>query len=84
MTTISQNVYINKLDDIVNKFNSTYHRSIKMNPADVQSSIYIDFNKENHEEGPKFKCGNNVRISKDKNTFAKVYVPDWSEEVFCD
>ena len=35
MTSISQNVYINKLDDIVNKFNSTYHRSIKMNPADV-------------------------------------------------
>ena len=39
-----KNVYIDKLDDIVNKDNNTYHRTIKMNPVNVRSSIYIDFN----------------------------------------
>ena len=52
-----------------------------MKPADVKVRLYIDFNKENNE-GPKFKVGNHVRISKYKNTFAKVYVTNWSEEVF--
>ena len=44
-------------------------------PVDVKPSIYIDFNKENNKEGPKFKVGDNVRISKYKNTFAKGCVP---------
>ena len=42
MTSISKNVYINKLDDIVNEYNNTYHRTNKMKPADVKDSIYID------------------------------------------
>ena len=46
MTSISKNVYINKLDDIVNKYNNTHHRTIKMNPMDVKDNIYIDFGKE--------------------------------------
>ena len=46
MTSISKNVYIDKLDEIVYKYNNTYHRTIKMKPADVKSSMYIDFNKE--------------------------------------
>ena len=53
-----------------------------MKPVDVKASIYIDFNKWNNKECPKFKVGNHVRISKDKNVFAKVYVPNWSEEKF--
>ena len=53
-----------------------------MKPADVKSSIYIDFNKENNKEGPKFKFGDHVRISKYKSIFAKCYVPNYSEEVF--
>ena len=53
-----------------------------MKPADVKPSMYIDFNKENDKEGPKFKAGDNVRISKNKNISAKGYVPNWSEEVF--
>ena len=53
-----------------------------MKPVDVKASIYIDFNKQNNKECPKFKVGNHVRISKDKNVFAKVYVPNWSEEKF--
>ena len=54
MNSISENVYIDKLDDIVNKYNNTYQRIIKMKPVDVKSSIYIDFNKQNNKEGPKF------------------------------
>ena len=46
--------------------------------------MYIDFNKENNQERPKFKVGDNVRISKYKNIFAKDYVLNWSEEVFFD
>ena len=53
-----------------------------MKPTDVKSSIYIDFNKEKNKEGPKFKVGDNVRISKYKNIFAEGYTPNWSEEVF--
>ena len=46
MTSISKNVYINKLDDIVNEYNNTYHRTIKMKPVDVKDNTYIDFEKE--------------------------------------
>ena len=47
--TISKNVYIDKLGDIANKHNNTYHRSIKIKPAYVKLRIYIDFNKENNK-----------------------------------
>ena len=46
MTSISKNVYIDKLDDIVNKYSNTFHRTIKMKPIDVKSSTYIDSSKE--------------------------------------
>ena len=62
MTSISKIAHIDKLDDIVNKFNSTYHRTIKIKPVDVKPNMYIDFNKENNKEGPKFKFVNNVEI----------------------
>ena len=42
----------------------------------------IDFNKENNKEGPKFKVGDHVRVSKYKNIFAKGYITNWSEEDF--
>ena len=82
MTAISKNVYINKLDDIVNEYNSTYHITIKMKPVDVKDNTYTDFEKEVNNRHPKFKVGDNVRISKYKIIFAKGYIPDWSEEVF--
>ena len=82
MTAISKNVYIDKLDDIVNEYNNTYHRTIKMKPADVKDNTYIDFEKEVNDKDPKFKIGDHVRISKYKNIFAKGYMPNWSEEVF--
>ena len=82
MTSVTKNVYIDKFDDIVNKYNNTYHRIIKIKPVDVKSSTYINFDKDNNKEGPKVKVGDHVRISKYKNIFAKHYVSNWSEEVF--
>ena len=82
MTLISKNVYIDKLDDIVQKYNNTYHTSIKMKPADVKDNTYIGFKKDINYKDPKFKVGDHVRISKFKNIFAKGYMPNWSEDVF--
>ena len=62
MTSISKNVYIDKSDDIVNKYNNTYDRAIKMKPVNVKSSTYIDFNKDNSKKSTKFKIGDKVRI----------------------
>ena len=69
MTSISKNVYIDEIDEIVNKYNNTYNRIIKIKPVDVRSSLYIDFNEGNNKEGPKFKAGDYVRIFKYKNIF---------------
>ena len=82
MTSISKNVYIDKLDDIVDKYNNTYHTTIKMKPIDVKDNTYINTSKEINNKDPKFKVGDHVRISKYKNIFAKEYMPNWSEEVF--
>ena len=82
MTSISKKVYIDKLDDIVKKYNNAYHTSIKMKPVGVKDNTYIDFKKEVNDENPKFKVGDHVRISKYKNIFAKGYMPNWSEEIF--
>ena len=82
MTSISKNVYTEKLDDIVGEYNNTYHRTIKMKSHDVKDNTYFDFNKEVIDKDPKFKVGVHVRISKHKNIFAKGYTSDWSEDVF--
>ena len=82
MTSISKNVYIDKLDDIVDEYNNTYHTTIKMKPIDVKDNTYINADKEINNKDPKFKVGDHVRISKYKNIFAKGYMPNWSEEVF--
>ena len=82
MTSISKNVYIDKLNDIVNEYNNTYHTTIKMKPIDVKDNTYINIDKEVNNKVPKFKVGDRVRISKYKNIFAKGYTPNWSEEVF--
>ena len=82
MSSILKNVHIDILDDIVNKYNNTYHRTIKIKPVDIKSSTYIDSSKEINYQDPKFKIGDIVRISKYKSIFAKGYVPNWSQEVF--
>ena len=82
MTSVSENMYINKLDDIMGEYNNTYHRSIKMEPIDVKDNTYLDSKKEVNNKDPKFKAGDHVRISKYKNISAKGYTPNWSEETF--
>ena len=79
MTSISKNVYIDKLDDIVDEYNNTKHGTIKMKPTDVKDNTYINIDKEVNNEGPKFQVGDHVRISNYKNIFAKGYIPNWSE-----
>ena len=82
MTSILKNVYIDKLHDIVKKYNNTYHKSTKMKPVDVKDNTYINFKKEVNDKNPKFEVGDHVRISKYKNIFTKGYMPNWSEEIF--
>ena len=82
MTSISKNVYIDKLDGIVNEYNNTYHTTIKMKPIDVKDNTYINTDKELNDKDSKFKVDDHVRISKYKNILAKGYTPNWSEEVF--
>ena len=82
MSSISKNVYIDELDDIVNKYNNIYHSTIKVKPFDANSSTYINSSKEFNGEDPKFKIGDIVRKSKFENFFAKGYVIKWSEESF--
>ena len=52
-----------------------------MKPLNVKQSTYINYSKEINDEDPKFKIGGIVRISKQKNIFAKGYVSSWSEKV---
>ena len=82
MTSISKDIYVDKLDDIVDKYNNAYHSTIKMKPIDVKLSTYIQSSKEKNNKDPKFKIGDIVSISKYKNIFGKGYTPNWSEEVF--
>ena len=67
---------------MVNEYNNTYHRTIKIKPTDVKDNTYIDSGKEVNDKGPNFKVGDHVRISKYKNIFANSYTPNWSEEIF--
>ena len=74
MTSISKNVCIDKLDDIINKYNNTYHSTIKMKIIDVKSNTYIYPSKKINDKDPDFKIGDIVRTLKYKNIFAKGYV----------
>ena len=82
MTTNSKNVYFDVLDDIVDEYNNTYHKIIKMKQIDVTNYAFAEYNQESNEKDPKFKVGYHARISKYKNIFAKGYAPNWNEEIF--
>ena len=87
MTAFSKNIYFDVLDDIVNKYNNTVNRTIKMKPIDITDDYFAEYNEDSMElhsnkKDPKFKVGDHVRISKYKNIFAKRYTPNWSEEIF--
>ena len=79
MTSVSKNVYINDLADIVNKYNNTYHSTINVKPVNEKSSVCIDFNVEINDEDPKF---DHVPISKYNRIFAKDFTANLSEEIF--
>ena len=64
MTSISKNVYIDKLDDIVDEYNDTYHETIKMKSIDVKNNTYINTGKDINDKDSKFQVGRHVRISK--------------------
>ena len=66
----------------MNEYNNTYHRTIKMKPADVEGNTCIDFEEEINDKDLKFKVGDYVKISKYRNIFAKGYMSNWSEEAF--
>ena len=70
------------LNDIVDEYNNTYHKTIEMKPIDVGDDFFAEYNEESNEKDPKFNIGDHVRISKYKNIFAKGYTPNWSKEIF--
>ena len=72
MAPVSKSEYIDKLDDIVNKYNNTYHGTIEMRPVDVKPSTYIDSSKEISNKDPEYKIGDIIQISKHKNILQKV------------
>ena len=76
MTSISKNLYIDKLDDMVNKYNNTYHSTIKMKPVDVKFNTHIDSSKEINNKYPKFKVADIVRISKYKHSCYQSLCPN--------
>ena len=55
MTLIPKSLYIDRLDDIVNEYNNTYHRKIKIKPIDVKDNIYINIDKEVNDNDPNHK-----------------------------
>ena len=82
LTDNSENVYFNVLNDAVGEYNNKYHKTIKMKSIDVKSDFFAKYNEESSEKDPKFKVGDNVKISKYENIFAKGYAPNWSEFFF--
>ena len=84
MTSVSKNVYIDELDDIVNKYNNAYYSTIKKKPVDVKSNTYINSSKEINNKDPKFKIGDIVRIAKYENIFCKRLCSKLVRRSFCD
>ena len=64
MTAISKNIYFDVLDDIVDEYNNTYHRTTTMKLKDVKSDSFAEYNEESNEKDPTFRANDHVRISK--------------------
>ena len=62
VTAISKNVYFDVLDNIVDKYNKTVHKTIKIKPIDVTGDSYAKYNENSNKKGPKFKISDRVRI----------------------
>ena len=78
VTSLSKNVHIDKLDEIVNKYNCTCNSTTNTKPVDVNSSTHFDFSVENNDKDPKFKVGGHIKTPKNKNSFPKGYTPNWA------
>lgn len=79
--------YIDHLDDIVKKYNNTYHRTIKMKPVQVnkrneQLLLNTVYNYKRPLMKPKFSIGDYVRVSKTRYVFTRGFHPSWSAELF--
>ena len=83
MTAISENLYFDVFNDIVNKYSNTIHRTIKMKPIEVSDDSYAKYNEDFNKKNPKFKVGDHGRISKYKNIFAKGYPPLVRKNFYC-
>ena len=75
VTLISINVYTAKLDNIVDKYNNTYHRATKIKPLDSKTSTYINLHVKNNDKDPKFKVGDHIRASQNENIIEKSSTP---------
>ena len=81
-------IWINDLDKLVNEYNNSYHRSIKMKPILASKKLNENIIRNNlynfkiTNKKPKFLIGDKVRVSLLKNTFEKSYTSNWSEEIF--
>ena len=81
MIAVSKNIYIDRLNDIVDGYNNT-HRTIKMKSNDIKKITFIKYAIEHNDEDLKFKGGDHIRIAEYKSIFAKGYTPNCFEEVF--
>ena len=82
MTSVLKNVYIDKLDDVVNKYNNTYLRAITMKSIDVKDNTYINIDKEVKDKDPKFQVGDHVRISKCQKILLKAILQIYLKKFF--
>ena len=82
--------YIDVLPSMVEEYNNTYHRSIKLTPSDarnpakyqhIRNVLYAKVNAQK-ATSPKFNVGDKIRITRKKGTFKKGFTPNWTEEVF--
>ena len=69
MTAISKNIYFDVLDDIVEKYNNTVHKTIKMKPIDVKDDSYAEYNENFNKKDPKFEVGDNSIEFRNIKTF---------------
>ena len=90
MTSMSKKICIDELDDIINEYNNTYHRTIKMKPINVKDKKYFDFDKENNDKHPKFNFklvimweDQNTKITKQTTTKRKWHKRTHTQKHFC-
>ena len=79
MTAVSKDIYFDVLDNIVDKYGNTYHRTIATKPIDVKPDSYAEYNVDSNDKDSKFRIGHHVRISRYKNIFPEGYAPNWSK-----